>query len=98
MRWQLRLPAHSCDFETDYKERRTLMSQLTQTSTQVAADELVDIREVTVDKNLPKEERIAAFLHQIKNPYRFRCGDFVVNAAFASNGVTLEECLQGILR
>ena len=66
------------------------MSQLTQTST----DELVDIREVTVDKDLPK----AAFLHQIKNPYRFRCGDFVVNAAFASNGVTLEECLQGILR
>ena len=53
------------------------MSQLTQTST----DELVDIREVTVDKDLPKEERIAAFLHQIKNPYRFRCGDFVVNAA-----------------
>ena len=45
------------------------MSQLTQTST----DELVDIREVTVDKDLPKEERIAAFLHQIKNPYRFRC-------------------------
>ena len=28
------------------------MSQLTQTST----DELVDIREVTVDKDLPKEE------------------------------------------
>ena len=31
-------------------------------------------------------------------PYRFRCGDFVVNACFAGNGVTLEECLQGILR
>ena len=70
------------------------MSQLTQTST----DELVDIREVAVDKALPKEERIAAFLHQIINPYRFRCGDFVVNASFANNGVTLEECLQGILR
>ncbi len=70
------------------------MSQLTQTST----DELVDIREVTVDKDLPKEERIAAFLRQIKNPYRFRCSDFVVNAAFSSNGGTLEECLQGILR
>ena len=98
MRWQLRLPAHSCDFETDFKERRTLMNQLTQTCPQSATDELVDIREVAVDKDLPKEERIAAFLHQIKNPYRFRCGDFVVNAAFASNGVTLEECLQGILR
>ena len=74
------------------------MSQLTQARPQSATDELVDIREVAVDKDLPKEERIAAFLHQIKNPYRFRCGDFVVNAAFASNGVTLEECLQGILR
>ena len=74
------------------------MSQLTQCCPKTTTDELVDIREVTVDKDLPKEERIAAFLHQIKNPYRFRCGDFVVNTAFSSNGVTLEECLQGILR
>lgn len=59
---------------------------------------LVDIRTVTVDKNLPKEARIAAFVQQIKNPYRFRCGDFIVNASFASGGPTLEECLQGILR
>lgn len=66
----------------------------------VAAEraELVDIREVSVDKDLPKEERIAAFIRQIKNPYRFRCGEFVVNACFAGNGLTLEECLQGILR
>lgn len=61
-------------------------------------NDLVDIRTVTVDKSLPKEERIADFVRQIKNPYRFRCGDFVVNACFAGNGVTLEECLQGILR
>ena len=70
------------------------MSQLTQTTT----DELVDIREVAVDKDLPKEERIADFVRQIKNPYRFRCGDFVVNASFARNGATLENCLRGILR
>ena len=74
------------------------MSQLTQCCPQTTTDELVDIREVTVDKDLPKEERIAAFLHQIKHPARYRCGDFVVNAAFSRNGVTLEECLQGILR
>lgn len=81
-----------------HKERSIPMSQLMQTCSPATTDELVDIREVAVDKALPKEERIAAFLHQIKNPYRFRCGDFVVNAAFANNGVTLEECLQGILR
>ena len=61
-------------------------------------DELVDIRDVSVNKDLPKEERIAAFVKQIKNPYRFRCGDFVINACFASGGTTIEDCLKGILR
>ena len=34
---------------------------------------LADIRDVTVDPNLPKEERIAEFLRQIKNPYCWKC-------------------------
>ena len=66
--------------------------------TGVAADTLVDIRNATVDKTLPREERIAEFVRQIKNPYRFRCGKFVVNTSFADAGPTLEECLLGILR
>ena len=61
-------------------------------------DALVDIREVSVEKDLPKEQRIESFVRQIKNPYRFRCGDFVVNASFSSSGLSLEECLKGILR
>ena len=61
-------------------------------------DDLVDIRDVSVNKDLPKEERIAAFVKQIKNPYRFRCGNFVINACFASGGTTIEDCLKGILR
>lgn len=61
-------------------------------------DNLVDIREVSVEKDLPKEQRIESFVRQIKNPYRFRCGDFVVNASFSSSGLSLEECLKGILR
>lgn len=61
-------------------------------------DDLVDIREVSVEKDLPKEKRVESFVRQIKNPYRFRCGDFVVNASFNGSGMTLEECLKGILR
>ena len=72
------------------------MNQNIAQSTQVS--DLVDIRTVTVDKSLPKEKRIADVVRQIRNPYRFRCGDFVVNAAFARNGATLEDCLRGILR
>ena len=33
---------------------------------------LVDIRDVAVDKKLPREERVAEFVRQIKNPYH--CG------------------------
>ena len=59
---------------------------------------LVDIRDVTVDKELPREERITEFVRQIKNPYRFKCGRFTVRACFAPGGATLEECIKGILR
>ena len=61
-------------------------------------DALVDIREVAVDKELSREERIAEFVRQIKDPYRFKCGRFTVQASFAAGGATLEECIKGILR
>ena len=67
------------------------------TSTPSACMPLVDIRDVSVDQSLPKEERIAEFLRQIKNPYCFRCGKFTVRAQFADNGVSLEDCLKQIL-
>ena len=58
---------------------------------------LVDIRNVTVDKNLPREERIVEYVRQIRNPYCFRCGKFTVRARFSDNGLTLEESLKGLL-
>ncbi len=57
---------------------------------------LVDIRTVAVDNTLPKRERIAEYVRQIKDPYHFRCGSFTVTAVFTSNGPTIEECLQGL--
>ena len=59
--------------------------------------ELVDINDVSVDKSLPKQERIAEYVRQIKDPYHFRCGKFTVTAIFAENGVTLEDCLQRLM-
>lgn len=34
-----------------------------------AAEQLVDIRDVKIDRSLPSEERIKSFIEQIKNPY-----------------------------
>ena len=36
--------------------------------------ELVDIREVPVERGLPAEERIKRFIGKVKNPYCFRVG------------------------
>lgn len=59
--------------------------------------ELADIQTITVDQTLSKEERIAEFLRQIKNPYCFKCGKFTVQAQFSPNGVSLEDCLKQIM-
>ena len=59
--------------------------------------ELVDIRDVSVDKNLSKQARIAEYVRQIKDPYHFRCGKFTVTAKFAETDVTIEDCLQRLM-
>ena len=62
-------------------------------TTPTTPDILVDIRTVSVDRTLPREARIAEFVRQIKNPYKFKCGKFTVTVKYADNGLTLEDCL-----
>jgi hypothetical protein len=59
--------------------------------------DLVDIRDVQVDKNLSERERIAEYRRQIKDPCHFKCGKFTVTARFAEDGVRLEDCLRQAL-
>ncbi len=59
--------------------------------------ELVDIQDVSVDSSLPREERIAEFVRQIRNPYLFRCGGFTIHAKYAPDGPPLEDCLRQAL-
>lgn len=68
------------------------------TAEEKSVDELVDISSVNVDTDLPKEERINQFIRQIKNPYLFKCGKFVVKASFNDSGQSLEDCIKGIIK
>lgn len=61
------------------------------------ASELADIREVSVDPNLGREERIAEFCRQIGDPHHFRCGDIVVHAHYAPNGPSLTDRLKQLI-
>lgn len=58
---------------------------------------LVDINDVNVDRSLPKDKRIEEYIKQIKDPYRFRCGKFVVSVSFSDSGLSLEDCIAGII-
>ena len=66
-------------------------------STNTINSDLVDIRTVAVDKDLPKKERIAEFIRQIKDPCHFKCGKFVVTTRFTEGGPSLEDCLQRLM-
>lgn len=54
-------------------------------------NQLVDIRNVKIDRSLPSEERIKSFIEQIKNPYQFKVGDTVVKVSFADTQNTVTD-------
>lgn len=59
--------------------------------------ELVDIQSISIAPSLPKEERIATYLSQIKNPYHFKCGAIEVHACYSSEGPSLSDCLKQLI-
>ena len=63
----------------------------------VERDSLIDIIDIQIDKNLPRNERFADFLKQVKNPYCYRCGKAVVKVSFSDTEITLEKCLERYL-
>lgn len=58
---------------------------------------LVDIRDVSVDTDLPRDARMQDYLDQIKNPYCFKCGKTIVKVSFADTGATIEDRLEKYL-
>lgn len=64
----------------------------------VDPDTLRDIRDVTVNTSLPKQERILDFIRQIGNPYCYRHGKYVVKVSFIDTDVTLEDRMLAYIR
>jgi len=58
---------------------------------------LVDIRNVSVDKNLPKHEKIVEFVRQIEDPWHYKCGKFTVTAKYSIDGPKIEDCIQWLM-
>lgn len=62
--------------------------------------QLVDIRDIAINTNLSKDERILDFIRQVHNPYCFRHGKIVVKIGFSESAehTTLEEQFESYLR
>ena len=59
---------------------------------------LRDIRDVKVNTDLPKRERLLDFIRQIGNPYCYRHGKYVVKVSFTDTDVTLEDRMLSYIR
>ncbi len=65
----------------------------------VDRDELVDIRDVKINTDLPQEERMKDFVKQIKNPYCYKHGKYTVKLSFdETSGRTLQELLEAYIQ
>lgn len=64
----------------------------------VDPDSLRDIRDVQVNTELPKAERILDFIRQIGNPYCYRHGKYVVKVSFTDTEKTLEDRMLAYIR
>lgn len=58
----------------------------------VKRDELVDINSVKINVNQEPEQKIREYVKQIKNPYCFLCGDYVVKLEYSQEDRTIEDC------
>lgn len=64
----------------------------------VDPETLVDVTKIKIDESLSKEERVAEFLRQVKNPYCFRVGNMVVKNVYSNDGVSLRERFEQFAR
>lgn len=59
--------------------------------------ELVDIRDVVIDKSLTLEDRVRSYVEQIKDPYCFRVGDVVVRVSYAGKDKSLTDSFTSMI-
>lgn len=59
--------------------------------------ELVDIRDVVIDKKLTLEDRVKSYVEQIKDPYCFKVGDVVVRVSYAGKDKTLTDSFTSMI-
>ena len=61
-------------------------------------DQLVDLRTVRVNTDLPKRERLLDYKRQIKTPNCYKIGKYVVCLSFSDTGLSAQEVFGDLAR
>jgi len=64
---------------------------------EVDINDLVDIRDIKINREQSKEERIRDFVRQVGNPYCYRVGKIAVKLNFPDTSATLEDRLESLI-
>ncbi len=54
---------------------------------------LTDIGKININRELPKTERLRAFVREVKNPFCFICNGMVVKISYSDTNESLENKL-----
>ena len=60
-------------------------------------DDLVDLRDVTIDRSLPLRERFLDYVAQVKNPYLYKVGPIIVKLDKGGNIRFSDALTRGLL-
>lgn len=64
---------------------------------EIDRDRIIDIKDIVIDMDKPKKDRIKAYLENTPNPYFVKCGDILIRMSFSDNDVCIDDCIERYL-
>lgn len=64
----------------------------------VELNDLQDIRYVKIDSTLTTEQKMTEYIKQIRNPYCYKYGKYIIKITYTEGGGSLNEILEDYLK
>lgn len=60
-------------------------------------NKLIDIKDIIINQNKTKNERIMDYLESNPNPYVVKCNDIIIQMSFSSDHIFFDDCVEHYL-
>lgn len=77
--------------------REELLRMRNMSFSDIDESEVPDIKDIEIDVNKSKSEKIEGILASGRNPYFIKTGDIIVKIGFTSTNRTIEEALESLI-